>query len=134
MGIKIGIEITSPLTDDDKELLSGIAVMTLAIANRELAKQGFPDTFPDEDPEAEPPGDCGAVDGEGGSCISLVGHMGRHTYRPQPWPNDDGHRTHARLHRRRARCHASSHPSALATAPAATVSRPRVQRTTASGW
>jgi hypothetical protein len=81
MGIKLGIEIASPLTDDDKELLSGIAVMTLAIANRELAKQGFPDTFPDEDPEDQPPKDCGALDGTGAACISPVGHMGRHKFR-----------------------------------------------------
>jgi hypothetical protein len=82
MGIKLGIEIVSPLTEDDKELLSGIAVMTLAIANRELAKQGFPDTFPDEDPEDEPPKDCAALDGTGGACVSPVGHMGRHRFRP----------------------------------------------------
>jgi hypothetical protein len=81
MGIRLGIEIISPLTDDDKELLSGIAVMTLAIANRELAKQGFPDTFPDEDPDDAPPEDCGALDGDGRSCTSPVGHMGRHRFR-----------------------------------------------------
>lgn len=49
MAIKLAIEIVSPLTPDDRDLLSGIAVMTLAIANRELAAQGFPETFPPED-------------------------------------------------------------------------------------
>ena len=49
MPIKLNIEIVSPMTPDDRDLLSGIAVMTLAIANRELAKQGFPDTFPDDE-------------------------------------------------------------------------------------
>ena len=45
MGIRLSIEITSPLTPDDRDLLSGIAVMTLAIANREMAENRFPDTF-----------------------------------------------------------------------------------------
>ena len=81
MGLKLGIEICGPLSDDDKELLSGIAVMTLAIANREMAKQGFPDTFPDDE-EDEPPRDCGALDGDRRACISPVGHIGRHKYRP----------------------------------------------------
>ena len=49
MSIELDIKIISPLTPDDRDLLSGIAVMTLAIANRELAKQGFPDTFPDDE-------------------------------------------------------------------------------------
>lgn len=49
MAIKLAIEIVSPLTPDDRDLLSGIAVMTLAIANRELAAQGFPETFAPED-------------------------------------------------------------------------------------
>ena len=53
MPIKLSIEIVSPLDPDDRDLLSGVAVMTLAIANRELAKQGFPDTFPDDE-EAPP--------------------------------------------------------------------------------
>ena len=49
MPIKLNIEVVSPMTPDDHDLLSGIAVMTLAIANRELAKQGFPETFPDDE-------------------------------------------------------------------------------------
>jgi hypothetical protein len=55
MPIKLSIEIVSPLTPDDQDLLSGIAVMTLAIANRELAKQGFPNTFPDDEDAPPPP-------------------------------------------------------------------------------
>ena len=55
MPIKLNIEIVSPMTPDDRDLLSGIAVMTLAIANRELAKQGFPDTFPDDEDAPPPP-------------------------------------------------------------------------------
>jgi hypothetical protein len=93
MGIKLNIEIQSPLSPDDRDLLSGIAVMTLAIANRELAQQGFPDTFKDEndtrlpeEPKAEEyvagqARPCGDTNEEGGICISPVGHKGRHKYR-----------------------------------------------------
>jgi hypothetical protein len=57
--IKLSIEILSPLTPDDHELLSGIAVMTLAIANHELAKAKFPEAFADE-PDAA--GDAASPD------------------------------------------------------------------------
>ena len=54
MGVKLSFEISSPLDGEDRDLLSGIAVMTLAIANREMAKARFPETFPDdEDDEAD---------------------------------------------------------------------------------
>ena len=54
MGIRLSIEIASPLTPDDKDLLSGrVAVMTLAIANRELAQPSFPETFPPDEDEPE---------------------------------------------------------------------------------
>lgn len=57
MPIKLVIEILSPLDPEDKELLAGIAVMTVAIANRELAQRGFPEAFPpDEDQPTEEPG------------------------------------------------------------------------------
>ena len=35
MGIELDIKITTPLTADDKDLLSGVAVMVLAMADRE---------------------------------------------------------------------------------------------------
>jgi hypothetical protein len=56
--------VTLPVDADDRDLLSGIAVMTLAIANRELASQGFPETLPlDEttDPDLSVPQPCGVV-------------------------------------------------------------------------
>jgi hypothetical protein len=90
MTIKLNIEIESPLTPDDRDLLSGIAVMTLAIANRELAQQGFPDTFPPDEPQEEAePQPCGSMEFDqesanatGRACASPVGHPGRHKYRP----------------------------------------------------
>jgi hypothetical protein len=45
MPLKLNVEITSPMTADDHELLSGVSVMLLAIANHELAKEKFPEAF-----------------------------------------------------------------------------------------
>jgi len=95
MTVKLAIEILSPMTPDDRDLLAGIAVMTLAIANREMAENRFPDTFaPDEEPEPEPHqeqpcGDLGytvrpgseVAEPTGSICVSPVGHRGRHKYR-----------------------------------------------------
>jgi hypothetical protein len=86
MSVKLSIEITSPLGDDDRDLLSGIAIMTLAIANHEMAKSRFPETFRDDD-EAEAtsptPGPCAFLDPAGGTriCIADAGHRGRHRFR-----------------------------------------------------
>ena len=83
MAIKLQIEVTSPLTSDDHELLSGIAVMTLAVANHELAKAKFPEAFgDDETPAEEPPAPCGLEDDAGSTCVSKRGHVGRHKFRP----------------------------------------------------
>ena len=104
MTVKLAIEIVSPLTPDDRDLLAGIAVMTLAIANREMAENRFPDTFTPDPEEEEAPADpgeeysagqaqpCGhlemtasdqshVMEATGGVCISPVGHRGRHKYR-----------------------------------------------------
>jgi hypothetical protein len=86
MGIRLNIEITSPMDADVHELLSGIAVMTLAIANHELAVAKFPEAFGDEDglQAGEPPASCGAVNpaDAGAACVAEVAHKGRHTFRP----------------------------------------------------
>ena len=86
MGIRLNIEITSPMDADDHELLSGIAVMTLAIANHEMAKAKFPEAFGDENglQAEESPVSCGAVSPADASavCIAGVAHKGRHTFRP----------------------------------------------------
>ena len=64
MPIRLTIEIASPLDPDDRDLLSGVAVMTLAIANHEMAKTRFPETFTDDEEtvssRAGKPGDRGA--------------------------------------------------------------------------
>ena len=35
MGIKLDISLETPLSDDDRDILAGISVMVLAIANRQ---------------------------------------------------------------------------------------------------
>jgi hypothetical protein len=56
MGIKLDISVETPLSDDDRDILAGISVMVLAIANRQnLADQPF--------------------------CVNEPGHAGRHKYR-----------------------------------------------------
>jgi hypothetical protein len=87
MSIRLSIEITSPLGDDDRDLLSGIAVMTLAIANHEMAKNAFPETFGDEpDAQAATPNQpvpCALLDARDATriCIAEAGHRGRHRFR-----------------------------------------------------
>ena len=93
MPIQLNITVMSPLEPEDRELLSGIAVMTLAIANHEMAKQAFPDAFGDpeeatapEEVEAAPqpaPQPCASSDPTGTlMCVGVIGHRGRHKYRP----------------------------------------------------
>ena len=82
MGIKLNVEISSPLEPEDRDLLTGLSIMTLAIANNELAKEHFPGTFPDaEELMEEQP--CSAKDPDDPTriCVSEVGHSGRHKYR-----------------------------------------------------
>ena len=91
MPIELHVNITSPLTADDHELLSGVSVMLLAVANHELAKERFPEAFredePAEDPVAATP--CGMKDDAGGVCVGNVGHRGRHRFRATTTPETD---------------------------------------------
>jgi hypothetical protein len=84
MPIELHVNITSPLTADDHELLSGCAVMILAIANHALAADKFPEAFADEEPVEGPvaPAPCGMKDDAGSICVREDGHRGRHTFRP----------------------------------------------------
>ena len=84
MPIELHVNITSPLTADDHELLSGCAVMILAIANHELAKEKFPEAFTDEEPAKEPVATApyGIENAAGSICVREDGHRGRHTFRP----------------------------------------------------
>jgi hypothetical protein len=90
MAIRLQIEVTSPLTTEDHELLSGVSVLLLAVANHTLAAEKFPEAFGDDQPE-EPvaPAPCGMEDDAGGVCVGNVGHRGRHRFRPVRNPETD---------------------------------------------
>ena len=91
MGVRLSIEIVSPLEPDDRELLTGLSIMVMAIANHELAKEHFPGIFPSPEEMAEEarrqaaePMPClaqGKGLDAGKSCVSEVGHRGRHRFR-----------------------------------------------------
>jgi hypothetical protein len=73
--------VSQILSDDDRDILAGISVMMLAIANRQnLADQE------QQDPENEgmEPAPCGSPskDEPPRYCIREPGHSGRHKYRP----------------------------------------------------
>ena len=77
MGIKLDISVETPLTDDDRDILAGISVMVLAIANRQnLAEQDIDLPRDDDEPRA-----CGAASEKGLVCDREDGHRGRHRYR-----------------------------------------------------
>jgi hypothetical protein len=104
MSVKLTIEIAGPLDAEDRDLLSGVAVMTLAIANHEMAKHAFPEAFPDpeeetaEEPAAapkrvrkatpKPPSEvpCAFVSPDDPTmiCVGHAGHRGRHKFRQIP--------------------------------------------------
>jgi hypothetical protein len=80
MGIKLNIEVETPLSDDDRDILAGISVMTLAIANRQnLADQPHMQQEDEDDPL--PCGSQSKIDPTL-YCIKEVAHVGRHKYRP----------------------------------------------------
>ena len=87
MGIKLQIEVTSPLTTEDHELLSGVSVLLLSVANHTLAAERFPEAFGEDEPVAPAP--CGMKDAAGGVCVGNVGHRGRHRFRPAGSPEAD---------------------------------------------
>jgi hypothetical protein len=83
MGIKLNIEVETPLSDDDRDILAGISVMTLAIANRQhVADQ--PHMQAQEEDELGEPMPCGSQSKDDPTlfCVSEVAHKGRHKYRP----------------------------------------------------
>jgi hypothetical protein len=88
MGVKLSIDISSPLEPDDRDMLTGLSIMVMAIANHELAKEHFPEVFPSAEEVAEETRrqmaeamPCASADGDGRYCVSEVGHKGRHKFR-----------------------------------------------------
>ena len=81
MGIKLDISMETPRSDDDRDILAGISVMVLAIANRQdLADQPHMQEPEEEEGEPLPCGEQSADDPRL-FCINEPGHAGRHEYR-----------------------------------------------------
>ena len=81
MGIKLDISMETPLSDDDRDILAGLSVMVLAIANRQTLVDQAEQLAEDEE-EGEPL-PCGAQNRDDPKlfCVNEVGHAGRHAYR-----------------------------------------------------
>ena len=81
MGIKLDVSVETPLSDDDRDILAGISVMVLALANRQnLVDQAEQLAQEEEEPY------CGSISPDtDGSCIKEVGHTGDHEYRSLLW-------------------------------------------------
>ena len=79
MGIRIDISAETPLSDDDRDILAGLSVMMLAIANR----QNLADQPHMQEEEQGDPLPCGAqlADDPTRVCVREPGHSGRHKYR-----------------------------------------------------
>ncbi len=79
MSVELSVRISTPLDEEDNELLAGLALMTMAIANSTAAKtlagegeapSGLDDACGQQDPKRETH-----------FCTGESGHRGRHTYR-----------------------------------------------------
>jgi hypothetical protein len=77
----------TPLSDDDRDILAGISVMVLAIANRQnLADQDIDLPRGEDDLEQAY---CGHVAPDAsGSCVREIGHSGDHEYRSLVWQGE----------------------------------------------
>jgi hypothetical protein len=84
MGIKLSLDVETPLTDDDRDILAGISVMMLAVANRQnLAEQQMEMEVEEEEEEDEgEPMPCGTFNAKREACGRELAHPGRHKYRP----------------------------------------------------
>jgi hypothetical protein len=85
MGIKLDISVETPLSDDDRDILAGISVMVLAIANRQnLAEQAQAALDLEDATEGMEPMPCGSQSKDDPTlyCVKEVAHVGRHKYRP----------------------------------------------------
>jgi hypothetical protein len=81
MGITLNLSVSTPLSEEEDQLLAGTAYWLMALANR----NGQPAQPPGAGPLDDEPDPCGAVDGSrepASSCVREHGHSGRHKYRP----------------------------------------------------
>lgn len=83
MGIKLDVSAETPLSDDDRDILAGISVMVLAIANRQnLADQAQRAQDLEDATEGMEPPVCAIQREDGHYCVREEGHSGRHEFRP----------------------------------------------------
>ena len=83
MGIKLDVSVETPLSDDDRDILAGISVMVLAIANRQnLAEQAQQALDLEDATEGMEPPVCAVQRDDGHYCVREAGHSGRHKFRP----------------------------------------------------
>ena len=79
MSVELSVRICTPLDAEDNELLAGLAMMTMAIANSTAAKA----LAGDGEAQSGLDGACGQQDPKRTTffCTGESGHRGRHTYR-----------------------------------------------------
>jgi hypothetical protein len=89
MGIELNVRISTPLTDEDNELLSGIAMMTMSVANGQAARFIIENLQEKADAQeqlvrqkVEEQALCFVKGKDGTVCVGTVGHGGRHRFRP----------------------------------------------------
>jgi len=75
MGIKLDISVETPLSDDDRDILAGISVMVLAIANRQNLV-GQTQVQDEDELEGVEPAPCGRL-AEQGRAGPLLHPRGR---------------------------------------------------------
>jgi hypothetical protein len=79
MGITVNITFSTPLSEEDDDILAGTAYWLMATANRNGPQEQPTEGEASEDDEPSP---CGRLDEEGGMCVREAGHSGRHEFRP----------------------------------------------------
>ncbi len=88
--IKLSLDVETPLTEDDRDILAGISVMMLAIANRQnLAEQHLEQQ--DAEEEQGEPMPCGSQSKDDPTlyCVKEVAHLGRHKFRPMSFTRSE---------------------------------------------
>ena len=89
MGVELSVRISTPLTDEDSELLSGIAMMMMSVANQQAARFIVENLQEKADAQeqvirakVEEEALCFARGEARTVCVGTVGHGGRHRFRP----------------------------------------------------
>lgn len=82
MSVKLTIEIAGPLGPEDKEILTGTTMVLLALTQHLTGEDEKAEEQPQPCGEREYFADPSGPDYTGRTCISEVGHKGRHKFRP----------------------------------------------------